>query len=181
MIRCNPSGEYPKIDKTAYIDPTAVIIGKVRIGKNVFVAPGAVIRADEQKSFIVIGNNCNIQDRVIIHALGNSSVIIGEKTSLSHGCIVHGPCKIGKKCFIGFGSVVFKAMIKDNVFIKSLVVIEKVKVPNKKIISNGAIISSPRTVESLQSVAKEEIAFAARVIGANLRLTKGYKKEGKGA
>jgi carbonic anhydrase/acetyltransferase-like protein (isoleucine patch superfamily) len=177
MFRLNPYGDYPRIDKNSYVDPTAILIGKIRIGKNVFVAPGAVIRADEQKSFISIGDNCNIQDRVIIHALGSSSVIIGENTSLSHGCIVHGPCKIGKGCFIGFGSVIFKAIIEDNVFIKSLAVIEEVTVPNKKFISNGAIISSSRTVESLRFVAKEETVFAARVIETNLRLTKGYKME----
>lgn len=180
MIRRNPNGDYPKIDKTAYIDPSAVIIGKVSIGKNVFVAPGAVIRADEPGSFVSIGDNSNIQDRVIIHALGNSSVIIGKNTSLSHGCIVHGPCKIGKGCFIGFGSVIFKALIKDNVFIKSLAVIEGVKIPNKKFISNGTIISSSRMVESLQSMSKEEIVFANKVVRANLRLAKGYKKEVKG-
>jgi carbonic anhydrase len=177
MIRRNPQGDYPKIDKTAYIDPSATIIGKVNIGKNVFVAPGAVIRADEQESFIVIGDNCNIQDRVIIHALGNSSVIIGKNASLAHGCIVHGPCKIGKGCFIGFGSVIFKALIKDNVFIKSLAVIEGVKIPNKKFIPNGAIIVSPRAVESLQSISREEIVFANKVAEVNLRLAKGYKKE----
>jgi len=180
MIRRNPSGDYPKIDKTAYIDPTAMIIGKVSIGKNVFVAPSAVIRADEQGSFIVIGDNCNIQDRVIIHALGNSSVIIGKNTSLSHGCIVHGPCKIGKGCFIGFGSVIFKALIKDNVFIKSSTVIEGVKIPNKKFIPNGTIIVSPRAVKSLQSISKEEIVFAKRVIKANLWLAKGYRLENRG-
>jgi len=178
MIRRNPNGNYPKIDKTTYIDPSAVIIGKVNIGKNVFVAPGAVIRADEQESFIVIGDNCNIQDRVIIHALGNSSVIIGKNTSLSHGCIVHGPCKIGNGCFVGFGSVIFKALIKDNVFIKSLAVIDGVKIPNKKFIPNGAIIVSPRAVESLQSISREEIVFANKVAEVNLRLAKGYKKEG---
>jgi len=177
MIRRNPNGDYPKIDKTAHVDPSAVIIGKVRIGKNVFVAPGAVIRADETESSVSIGDGSNIQDRVIIHALGNSSVIIGKNTSLSHGCIVHGPCKIGKGCFIGFGSVIFKALIKDNVFIKSLAVIERVKIPNKKFIPNGAIISSPRMVESLQSISKEEIAFANKVAEVNLRLAKGYKKE----
>ncbi|MDP3041702.1 MAG: carbonate dehydratase [Candidatus Omnitrophota bacterium] len=177
MIRRNPYGDYPKIDKTAYIDLSAVIIGKVNIGKNVFVAPGAVIRADEIGSSVSIGDGSNIQDRVIIHALGNSSVIIGENTSLSHGCIIHGPCKIGKECFIGFGSVIFKALIKDNVFIKSLAVIEGVKIPNKKLIPNGAIISSPGIVESLQSLSREEMVFANKVVRANLRLAKGYKKE----
>lgn len=177
MIRRNPSGDCPKIDKTAYIDSSAVIIGKVKIGKNVFVAPGAVIRADETESSISIGDGSNIQDRVIIHALGNSSVIIGENTSLSHGCIVHGPCKIGKGCFIGFGSVIFKALIKDNVFIKSSAVIEGVKIPNKKLIPNGATMTSLRVVESLQSISKEEIAFAKKVTDTNLRLAKGYKEE----
>ncbi|MBU4305987.1 MAG: carbonate dehydratase, partial [Candidatus Omnitrophica bacterium] len=118
MIRCNPSGEYPKIDKTTYIDPTAMVIGKVKIGKNVFVAPGAVIRADETGSSITVKDNCNIQDRVIIHALENTSVLIEENTSLAHGCIIHGPCKIGKKCFIGFGSVVFKSEIGEKSLIK---------------------------------------------------------------
>lgn len=149
MIRRNPKGEYPKIDKTAYIDPTAMIIGKVSIGKNVFVAPGAIIRADEPGSSVSIGDNSNIQDRVIIHALENSSVIIGKNTSLSHGCIVHGPCKIGKNCFVGFGSVVSRVLIKDNVFIKSLAVIEGVKILAKKLITSGAIITLPRVVESL--------------------------------
>jgi carbonic anhydrase/acetyltransferase-like protein (isoleucine patch superfamily) len=177
MIRRNPSGGYPKIHKTSYIDPSAVIIGQVDIGKNVFVGPGAVIRADETESSISISDGCNVQDRVIIHALGNSSVIIGEKTSLSHGCIVHGPCKIGKGCFFGFGSVIFKACIKDNVFIKILAVIEGVEIPSKKLIPNGTIVASPRVIKSLQSISKDEIAFARGVIEANLRLVKGYKKE----
>ena len=115
MFRWNPEGDYPQIDDSAYIDSTAVIIGKVDIGKNVFIGPGAVVRADELGSSITIKDNCNIQDRVIIHALENTSVLIEENTSLVHGCIVHGPCKIGKNCFIGFGSVVFNAEVGSEV------------------------------------------------------------------
>ncbi|MBU0952022.1 MAG: hypothetical protein KKH91_04250 [Elusimicrobia bacterium] len=83
---------------SAFVHPTAVIIGNVKIGKQVFVGPDAVIRADEPKSSIFIGANCNVQDRVIVHALQNTSVYVDNNSSLSHGCIVHGPCKIGKKC-----------------------------------------------------------------------------------
>ncbi len=180
MIRKNPQGDLPQIHKTAYVDSTAVIIGKVRIGKNVFVGPGAVVRADEPNSSITVKDNCNIQDRVIIHALENSSILIDKNTSLAHGCIIHGPCKIGKGCFIGFGSVIFKALIKDNVFIKSLAVIEGVRIPNKKFIPNGAIIVSPRAVESLQSISREEIVFANKVAEVNLRLAKGYRLENRG-
>jgi carbonic anhydrase/acetyltransferase-like protein (isoleucine patch superfamily) len=177
MIRHNPQSDFPKVDRTAYVDPSAVIIGKVRIGRNVFVAPGAVIRADEQGSFVIIGDGCNIQDRVVVHALGKSSVNIGKNTSLSHGSIVHGPCKIGKSCFVGFGSVIFKAIIKDNVFIKMLAVIEGVDIPGKKCIPNGAIICSPKAVDLLRTISSEEASFAQRVIKTNLRLVKNYKQE----
>lgn len=175
MIRRNPNGDYPKIDKTTYIDPSAVIIGKVNIGKNVFVAPGAVIRADEQKSFIVIGDNCNIQDRVIIHAMGNNSVIIGKNTSLSHGCIVHGPCKIGKGCFVGFGSVVFKSELADYVFIKHLAVVEGAYIPYKKVIPSGEVIDSDK-LKILKPVSKRIRDFSKQVVKTNLNLRKGYLK-----
>ena len=175
MIRRNPNGDYPKIDKTAYIDPSAVIIGKVSIGKNVFVAPGAVIRADEAKSSVGIGDSSNIQDRVIIHALGNSSVIIGKNTSLSHGCIVHGPCKIGKGCFIGFGSVVFKSELADYVFIKHLAVVEGVNIPCQKVIPSGEVIDSDK-LKILKPVSKKTRDFSTQVIKTNLNLRKGYLK-----
>ena len=74
MIRKNPNGDYPDIDDTAYIDPSAVIIGKVKMGKNVFVGPFAVLRADEPNSSIIIEDNCNIQDRVVLHSLEDSLV-----------------------------------------------------------------------------------------------------------
>ena len=177
MIRCNPSSEYPKIDKTAYIDPMAVIIGKVNIGKNVFVAPGAVIRADEQKSFIVIGDNCNIQDRVIIHALGNSSVIIGENTSLSHGCIVHGPCKIGKGCFIGFGSVVFRSALADKVFVGHLVIVEGAVIPERRCAPSGTVIKHKIKTKALKMISREQERFIQQVVDANLRLNAAAVKQ----
>ena len=80
-VKVQPQGDYPQVNNTAYIDPGAIIIGKVKIGKNVFVGPGAVTRADEPGSWITIKDNCNIQDRVIIHALEGTSVLIGENTS----------------------------------------------------------------------------------------------------
>jgi carbonic anhydrase/acetyltransferase-like protein (isoleucine patch superfamily) len=177
MIRYNPQGDYPEIDKTVYIDPSAVIIGKVKIGKNVFVAPGAVIRADEPGSSVSIGENCNVQDRVIIHALGNSSVIIGKNTSLSHGCIVHGPCKIGKECFVGFGSVIFNAKLQDEVFVKFLATVLGVNIPSRRIIPDGAVIDTVGKVRILSAVSKECREFNRRVLKANLDLLKGYKEE----
>lgn len=176
MIRHNPQGEYPEIHSTSYIDPTAVIIGKVKIGRNVFVGPRAVIRADEPKSQIIISDNCNIQDRVIMHALAGTRVEVRERTSLSHGCIVHGPCKIGKNCFIGFGSVVFRSKIGNGVCIKHLVVIENASIPAGKTALSRALINSKKGAENLNSVSKNTNVFMKKVVETNLNLVKGYRE-----
>jgi len=177
VIRPNPQGDYPNIDKTAYIDLSAVIIGKVKIGKNVFVAPGAVIRADEPESSISISDNCNIQDRAVIHALGNSSVIIGENTSLSHGCIVHGPCRIGKGCFIGFGSVVFKSALADKVFVGHLAVVEGAVIPERRCAPSGTVIKHKIKTKALKMISREQERFIQQVVDANLRLNAAAVKQ----
>lgn len=175
MIKENPNGALPQIDSTSYIDPTAVIIGKVKIGKNVFVGPGAVIRADEPESFIVIKDNCNVQDRVVIHALAGSTVEVSESTSLAHGCIVHGPCTIGKNCFIGFGAVIFKAGLGDGVIVKHLAVVEGAEIPAARLVANGTVVDSKEMAEKLKATAEELKTFSQEVIRANLDLVEGYK------
>ncbi len=176
VIHGNTRGESPQVDNTVYIHPTAVIIGKVKIGKNVFVGPGAVVRADEAGSSIIIQDNCNIQDKVIIHALEETSVLVEKNTSLAHGCIVHGPCKIGKNCFIGFGSVIFKAEINQGVCIKHLVVVEGVTVLPEKVIESHSLIKGQDDVVKLRSAGKKDKEFMEKVIEANLDLVKGYKR-----
>lgn len=176
MIKSNPSGDYPQVDKDAYVDESALIIGKVRIGKNVFIAPGAVIRADEHGSSIIIKANCNIQDRVVVHALSKSRVIIDEGASLSHGCIVHGPSKIGKNCFIGFGSVVFRARLGNGVVVKHLAVVEEIKMPQNRLVESHKTIANQEGMKDLGFVDKEIKAFTKMVVKANLRLVKGYKR-----
>jgi carbonic anhydrase/acetyltransferase-like protein (isoleucine patch superfamily) len=177
MKRCNPNKKYPQVHKTAFIDSTAVIIGDVKIGKNVFVAPGAVIRADEPKSLIIIGDNCNIQDRVVIHAFSRSRVVIGKNTSLSHGCIVHGPSKIGRNCFIGFSSVVFNAEIKDSVCVKHLTVVEGVRINSGRVIESCSLVNCEKHTKDLRACGGKEKDFMEKVVKANLCLRKGYKNE----
>ena len=177
MIERNPNEELPAIHKTAYVHPTAVIIGQVRIGKRVFVGPGAVIRADEPGSSIIIHDNCNVQDRVVIHALEKTSVIVEESTSLSHGCIIHGPCKIGRNCFVGFGSVVFKAEINEGTVIKHLTVAEGIKISSNKLVTNGTVIDSEDMIKQLAPATEKLKTFSQKVVRTNLDLVKAYKKE----
>ncbi len=177
MLEWNAYGDYPQIDKASYIHPSAVVIGKVVIGSGVFVAPGAVIRADEEESSIMIADHCNIQDHVVIHALSHSRVELGERTSLSHGCIVHGPCKIGKDCFVGFNSVIFNAELEDRVFVKFMAGALDVHIPAGRVIPNGTVVDTPAKSDALLAMPKDLEVFSHNVLKANAVLLKGYHKE----
>ncbi|MBF0217132.1 MAG: carbonate dehydratase [Candidatus Omnitrophica bacterium] len=179
IIRKNPDGDIPKVDKSSYVDPTALIVGRVKIGKNVFIGPYAVMRADEPGSTIVIGNDCNIQDRVVIHALTNSVVSVEHGSSLSHGCIVHGPCRIGAGAFIGFGAVVFRSILAERVFVGHLSLTLGVDVPERHLIPNRGKVDSAADVKALERVSVKEAEFVAGVVLMNKNLVKRYKRSSK--
>ncbi len=176
MILQNPDEQEPKISDSAWISETAIIIGDVTIGDNVYVAHNAVIRADEPGSSIVIEDNCNVQDNVIIHGLSNSRVTIGKNTSLAHACIIHGPCVIGEKSFVGFGAVVFDCTIGDNNLILHNSTVRKVNIPEGKVIPDGATVTEQEEVIQLKDIDSEQLDFKKSVIKANLHLVDGYTK-----
>ena len=177
-IRPNPRGDWPVIHPTAYVDPTAQVIGRVKIGPGVFLGPNAVIRADEldedgEVKPIVLEAECNVQDGVIIHALAGTEVTIGQRTSLSHGAIVHGPCSIGEGCFVGFGAVIFRARLGSGVFVGSRSVVEDVKITSDTFIPALTFISRDQ-VSRLRKTEPEDRGFMANVVRANLKLAEGY-------
>lgn len=179
MIQENTAGVVPQIDPTAYVHPTASIIGAVSIGKNVFVGPGSSLRADEDSSGIIIGDDCNIQDRVIVHALKNSTVDVGNGSSLSHGCIIHGPCTIGSDCFVGFGAVVFKSHLADGVYVHHLSVLESTDVVSRKEVAGWYRNSQPVKTSVCDRSAMTD-TFCKTVVQTNLDLVRGYRSRSRG-
>lgn len=183
-VRANCNGDRPQVDASAYIDASAQVIGNVRIGVGVFVGPNAVVRADEvngdgQVEAIEIGDRCNVQDGVIIHAIGGAKVSVGEESSLSHGCVIHGPCSIGDGCFIGFRAVVFKARLGDGVFVSAGAVVQGVDLDRGVFIAAGSAVLSQEDVSSLAGkVSLAEKEFMEKVVKANLALAKGYGEQG---
>ncbi len=179
-IRPNPNGDWPEIDSTAYIDPSAQIIGNVRIGRRVFIGPNAVIRADEATDKdrvqpVEIGHECNVQDGVIIHALAGTEVIIGQRTSLAHGCIIHGPCRLGEGCFVGFRAVVYNAVLGDGVFVGASAVVQAVELASKTLVPPAAsVLSEEDVTRSTSTTTTAERKFMETIVAANLALTDGY-------
>ena len=96
------TGKNPQIHETAYISPTAVIIGDVTIGERSNIWFGAVLRADW--GTIIIGDNTAIQENVTIHNEIGSTVKIGSNCIIGHHAMIHGPCTLGDGVLVGIGA-----------------------------------------------------------------------------
>ena len=92
-------GKRPIISQSAYIHPTAVIIGDASIGENCWIGPNATIRADFHT--ITIEDGCDVQDNCVIHG----QTVLGRHCRMGHGAIVHGAI-LGKDVLVAMNAVV---------------------------------------------------------------------------
>lgn len=181
MIRRNPMGDRPLVPESAFVDPTAIICGKVVLGEQVFVGPYAVIRADETDAQgrieeVVIGTGSNIQDGVVIHSRAGAAVRIGEFTSIAHRAIVHGPCLIGDHVFIGFNAVAFNCRIGARCVIRHNAVVENCHLPDGFHVPSTASIHADADLSLIPRVDPDVASFSESVALSNLDLVKGYKR-----
>jgi carbonic anhydrase/acetyltransferase-like protein (isoleucine patch superfamily) len=92
-----------KLDRPAYVDPTARIFGRVSAGEGSSFWPYSVIRAEG--AGVRIGRCCNIQDGAVIHVGGGRATTIGDYCSIAHRAVVHG-AEVGDDCLVGIGAAV---------------------------------------------------------------------------
>ena len=112
----------PVIGQRVWIDPAAVVIGRVTIGDDASIWPGAVLRGDV--NYIEIGARTSIQDGSVLHVAsarlaGGEGIplLIGEECTVGHRVILHA-CTIGRRCLIGMGAIVMDgAIVGDEVII----------------------------------------------------------------
>lgn len=191
------SQEYlPTVDPTAFIHPLAAAIGHVNIGKKVMVAPFASVRGDEGHP-IVVGDESNVQDSVIIHALETEqnglpiennlievegkkyAVYIGRRVSLAHQVQIHGPAFVGDDSFVGMKSLVFRAAVGSNCVIEPGCILMGVTVANGRHVPVGTVIENQKDADKLP-VITEDYPFKAlnkKVVHVNTRLAEGYIKK----
>lgn len=93
----------PSVDPEAWIAPTAVVVGRVTIGRAANIWYGAVLRADDDE--IVVGPECNIQDLCCMHVDAGEPAVLEERVSLGHHATVHG-AHVGAGALIGMGAIV---------------------------------------------------------------------------
>src|SRR5262245_58997946 len=93
----------PHVAPHAFVHPLAAVIGDVEIGAEASVWPGASLRGDH--GAIRIGARTSIQDGTVAHATENlSTVVIGEECTVGHRVILHG-CSVSDHVLVGMGSI----------------------------------------------------------------------------
>ena len=128
MIRAY-RGVVPKIAASAYIDPSAQVIGDVEIGERSSVWPNATIRGDV--NHIRIGDESNVQDNSVIHVEHDTyPTIIGNRVTVGHSVTLHG-CVIEDDALIGIGAIVLNGATvgKGAIIAAGSVVPERMQVP----------------------------------------------------
>ncbi len=102
-------GITPVVDPTAYVHPSAVLIGDVIIGPGVYIGPCASLRGDFGRLEVRAG--ANIQDTCVMHGFPGTDTIVEEEGHIGHGAVLHG-CIIQRNALVGMNAV-----INDNAVI----------------------------------------------------------------
>ena len=98
----------PVVDPTAYVHPTAVLIGDVIVGPGCYVGPAASLRGDFGR--IVVGDGANVQDNCILHSFPGRDAVVEPDGHIGHGAILHG-CTIGRNALVGMNAVIMDGVI----------------------------------------------------------------------
>jgi phenylacetic acid degradation protein len=108
----------PVVDPTAYVHPTAVLIGDVIVGPRCYVGPAACLRGDFGR--ITLRDGANVQDTCVLHGFPDSDTIIDVDGHIGHGAVIHG-AHIGPNAMVGMNAVVMdRSVIGESAIIGAM-------------------------------------------------------------
>lgn len=101
-------GIVPVVDPTAYVHPSAVLIGDVIVGPDCYVGPCASLRGDFGR--LILERGSNLQDTCVMHGFPDTDTVVEEDGHIGHGAVLHG-CRIGKNAMVGMNAVIMDGAI----------------------------------------------------------------------
>lgn len=163
------AGCIPQVHPTAWIAPTATVIGDVRLAAGASVWWNAVVRGDNDT--IAIGENTNIQDGSVLHTDMGVPLTLGRDITVGHMVMLHG-CTVGDGSLVGIGSIVLnRAVIGRHCLIGANSVIPEGKV----IPERSLVMGSPGKV--VRELTDEEIARLLHGAAHYVDNARRYRKE----
>jgi phenylacetic acid degradation protein len=116
-------GIVPVVDPTAYVHPSAVLIGDVIIGPGCYVGPCASLRGDFGRLILEAG--ANLQDTCVMHGFPGTDTVVGENGHIGHGAVLHG-CRVERDALVGMNAVIMDnavigeaAIVAASAFVKA--------------------------------------------------------------
>jgi phenylacetic acid degradation protein len=146
-------GVVPVVDPSAFVHPTASLVGDVVIGPNCYVGPGASLRGDFGR--ILVAEGCNIQDNCILHSFPGESALLEQDAHIGHGAVLHG-CIVRRGALIGICAVLMDGVVvEEEAFVGALSFVRAAfTVPRRSL----ALGSPARVVRELR---EEELRWKA--------------------
>src|SRR6185436_21186179 len=131
----------PRVDPTAFVAPTATLVGDVIVEAGASIWYGAVIRADYAP--VIVRTGANVQDGAVLHGAPGLTTDIGRGATVAHNCVVHGAI-LGDECLVANGSVVLDAA---RIGARALIAAGSVVAANTEIPAGMLAAGSPAVVK----------------------------------
>jgi len=167
--------QVPQLGQRVYVDETALVLGRVRLGDDVSIWPQAVLRGDVQ--WIRVGARSNVQDGAVLHVShdspynpGGVPLQVGEGVTVGHRAVLHA-CTVGDGAFIGLNSVV----------------LDRAVIEPQAMLGAGSLVPPGRTVEGgwlwlgqparrVRRLSAGELEYMAYIAGHYVRLKERHRR-----
>jgi phenylacetic acid degradation protein len=157
-------GVVPVVDPSAYVHPTAVLIGDVIVGAGCYIGPTACLRGDFGPLEIRAG--ANIQDSCILHAFPGVGTIVEEDGHIGHGAILHG-CTIKRNALVGMNAVV-----NDNAVIGEAAVVAAMAFVKAEMVVPPRTLVAGIPARVVRELTDEELAWKIEGTASYQELTR---------
>ena len=134
------NGVTPVVHPTAYVHPSAVLIGDVIVGPRCYIGPLASLRGDFGR--LILEEGANLQDTCVMHGFPGTDTVVEQDGHIGHGAVLHG-CRIGRNALVGMNSVVM-----DNAVIgaESIVAAMSFVKAGMEVPARSLVVGSPAKV-----------------------------------
>jgi phenylacetic acid degradation protein len=145
------NGVTPVVDPTAFVHPSAVLIGDVLVGAGCYVGPSACLRGDFGR--LELRRGANVQDCCVLHGFPGTDTIVEEDGHIGHGAILHG-CVVGRNALVGMNAVV-----NDNAVIGESAIVAAMAFVKAGMVVPGRTLVAGIPARVVRELTDEEMAW----------------------